>query len=268
MCLLLEFSSKPLPPHPWSIITLQQLFCIHSCPLHRGPNIFSKHKTRQYTYFGKRWTPVVSHCNQTVLNSFPGQIRKKKIKLVTSSLIIYGSHFCPFSILLHRHWLCCHCCSRNTPSPFLFHGLSSLSGMNFPAYLYVALCSSDSTLDGLAKEALYPISLYPTTQFDFLKVIFYHVLKCVCLPYIFVRILHQKASLVPQTIKSLLAMQETWVQSLGQEDPLEKETVTLSSHLAWRIPWTEEPGRLQSTGSQSIGHDWAADTHSPWKWSI
>ena len=47
-----------------------------------------------------------------------------------------------------------------------------------------------------------------------------------------------------QTIKSLLAMQETWVRSLGHEDPLEKETVTLSSILAWRIPWTEEPGGL------------------------
>ena len=46
-------------------------------------------------------------------------------------------------------------------------------------------------------------------------------------------------------------MQETWVQSLGWKDPLEKETDTHSSILAWRIPWTEEPGRLQSTGSQS-----------------
>ena len=52
-------------------------------------------------------------------------------------------------------------------------------------------------------------------------------------------------------IKNLPAMQETWVQSLGQEDPLEKEMATHSSTLAWRIPWTEKPGRLQSTGSQS-----------------
>ena len=48
------------------------------------------------------------------------------------------------------------------------------------------------------------------------------------------------------------AMQETWVQSLGQEDPLEKEMATHSSILAWRIPWTEEPGRLQSMGSQEL----------------
>ena len=51
-------------------------------------------------------------------------------------------------------------------------------------------------------------------------------------------------------------MQETWVQSLGQEDPLEKEMATHSSILAWRIPWTEEPGGLQSMGSQRVGHDW------------
>ena len=49
-----------------------------------------------------------------------------------------------------------------------------------------------------------------------------------------------------QTVKRLTTMQETWVQSLGQEDPLEKEMATHSSILAWRIPWTEDPGRLQS----------------------
>ena len=51
-----------------------------------------------------------------------------------------------------------------------------------------------------------------------------------------------------QMVKSLPAMQETWVRSLGQEDPLEKEMATHSSILAWKIPWTEEPGRLQSMG--------------------
>ena len=58
-----------------------------------------------------------------------------------------------------------------------------------------------------------------------------------------------------QRLKHLLAMQETWVLSLGQEDPLEKEMATHSSILAWRIPWTEEPGGLQSTGSQRVKHD-------------
>ena len=50
-------------------------------------------------------------------------------------------------------------------------------------------------------------------------------------------------------------MQETWVQSLGQEDPLEEVMATHSSVLAWRLPWTEEPGGLQSMGSQRVGHD-------------
>ena len=71
------------------------------------------------------------------------------------------------------------------------------------------------------------------------------------------------ASLVAQRLKRLPPMQETWVWSLGQEDPLEKEMVTHSSILAWRIPWTEKPGRLQSKGSQRVGHDWATSlTHS------
>ena len=56
-------------------------------------------------------------------------------------------------------------------------------------------------------------------------------------------------------LKRLPAMQETWVRSLGQEDPLEKEIATHSSILAWRIPRTEEPGGLQSTGSQRVGYD-------------
>ena len=56
------------------------------------------------------------------------------------------------------------------------------------------------------------------------------------------------ASLVAQTVKNPPAMRETWVQSLGQEDPLEKEVATHSSILAWQIPWTEEPGGLQSMG--------------------
>ena len=58
-----------------------------------------------------------------------------------------------------------------------------------------------------------------------------------------------------QTVKRLPAMQETWVQSLGQKDPLEKEMAPHSSTLAWKIPRTEEPGRLQSMGSQRVGHD-------------
>ena len=62
-------------------------------------------------------------------------------------------------------------------------------------------------------------------------------------------------SLVAQTVKNLPAMWETWVQSLGREDTLEKEMATHSSTLAWKMPWTEECGRLQSMGSQRVGHD-------------
>ena len=61
-------------------------------------------------------------------------------------------------------------------------------------------------------------------------------------------------------VKDLPAIQETQVRSLGQEDPLEKKMATHSSILAWRIPWTEEPGRLQSMRSQRVRHNWAANT--------
>ena len=64
-----------------------------------------------------------------------------------------------------------------------------------------------------------------------------------------------EASLVAQRVKHLPAMRETWVRSLGWEDPLEKEMATHSSTLAWRIPWTEEPGRLQSMGSQRVRYN-------------
>ena len=66
---------------------------------------------------------------------------------------------------------------------------------------------------------------------------------------------------VAQTVKCLPTMRETWVRAMGQEVPLEKEMVTHSSILAWKIPWTEEPGRLQSMGSQRVRHDWATSLH-------
>ena len=68
------------------------------------------------------------------------------------------------------------------------------------------------------------------------------------------------ASLVAQMIKNLLAVQQTQVQSLDWEDLLEKGMASHSSILAWRIPWTEDPGKLQSMGSQRVGHDWANNT--------
>ena len=68
--------------------------------------------------------------------------------------------------------------------------------------------------------------------------------------------LKYRTSLVAQTVKHLSTMRETWVQSLGREDLLEKEMAIHSSTIAWKIPWTEEPGRLQSMGSQRVWHNW------------
>ena len=75
-------------------------------------------------------------------------------------------------------------------------------------------------------------------------------------PYENVLSLAQASSLVAQRLKHLPSMQETLVRSLGREDPLEKEMAIHSSILAWRIPWMEKPSRLQSMGSQRVGHDW------------
>ena len=79
------------------------------------------------------------------------------------------------------------------------------------------------------------------------------------------------SSLVAQTVKRLPTMPTMWetkVQSLGREDLLEKEMATHSSILAWKIPWIVEPGRLQSMGSQRVGHDWATSLHLCFKWLI
>ena len=68
-------------------------------------------------------------------------------------------------------------------------------------------------------------------------------------------------SLVAQTVKRLSTMRETWVRSLAREDPLEKEMAPHSSTIAWKIPWTQEPGRLHSMGSQRVRHDWTTSLH-------
>ena len=75
-------------------------------------------------------------------------------------------------------------------------------------------------------------------------------------------LVQNRALLVAQTVKNLPAVRETWVQSLGWEDPLEKEVSTHCSILSRKIPWTEEPGRLQSMESQSIRHNWMTNTFS------
>ena len=79
--------------------------------------------------------------------------------------------------------------------------------------------------------------------------------------------LSRLASLVAHMVKHLPAMQETQVRFLGREDPLEKEMAIHSSTLAWKIPWTEEPDRLQSMGSRRVGHDWATSLSFTW-WSL
>lgn len=71
-----------------------------------------------------------------------------------------------------------------------------------------------------------------------------------------------RASLVSPMVKNVPAMQETWVQSLGQDDPLEKKMTTHSSILARIIPWTEEPGGLQDIEFQRVRHNWATNTHT------
>ena len=77
-----------------------------------------------------------------------------------------------------------------------------------------------------------------------------------------------RTSPVAQLVKNLPAVQETWVQSLGWEGPLEKEMATHSSILAWRIPWTEEPGGLQSTGSQRVRYSWTTSTFTKVTWKL
>ena len=64
------------------------------------------------------------------------------------------------------------------------------------------------------------------------------------------------ASLLAQTVKRLSTMWETWVRAPGWEDPLEKGMAIHTRTIAWKIPWTEEPGRLQAMGSQRVGHNW------------
>ena len=85
----------------------------------------------------------------------------------------------------------------------------------------------------------------------------------ICLPLLYLPsfmrtlLIISRSSLVAQMVKCLSTTWETWVWSLGREDPLEKEMAIHSSTIAWKIPWTEEPGRLQSMGSQRVKHDLA-----------
>ena len=96
-----------------------------------------------------------------------------------------------------------------------------------------------------------------------------HVMHISWLLYFLFYIGIQLAFLVAQMVRNLPEMQVTWILSLDREDPLGKEMATCSSILAWRIPWAEEPGGLQSTGSQRVGHSWATNifTFNSFKWT-
>ena len=81
-------------------------------------------------------------------------------------------------------------------------------------------------------------------------------------PFAFNTITAKLGFMLARRLKRLPPMRETWVRSLGWEDPLEEEMVTHSSILAWRIPWTEKPSRLQFAGSQRVGHDWVTSLYN------
>ena len=112
----------------------------------------------------------------------------------------------------------------------------------------------------LKRHLLFPI-IAPFTLKSVLVWVMIYTLTYVHTPFL-QGLLSNRASLV-QMVKNLPAVRKTWVQPPSQEDHLEKKMATHSSILAWRIPWAEEPGRLQSMGSQRIEHNWATNTFIP-----
>ena len=145
--------------------------------------------------------------------------------------------------------------------------LCTVLGSVLISFLYVWLSSFPSTIywRGCLCPIVYSCLLYKN-KVSIGALVYFWAFYLV--PLVF------RASLVAQRVKRLLAMRETWVRFLGQEDPLEKEIATHSSILAWKIPWMEKPGRLQSMGSQRVGHDWATSlslfTFKHWrrKWQL
>ena len=122
----------------------------------------------------------------------------------------------------------------------------------------IAVASTSKTLLNSSGESGHPCLLpdFRGNAFNFSPLMIMFAVGLSCVAFIMLRYVPSiPASLVAQSLKHLPPMQETQVQSLGWEDPLEKEMATHSSILAWRIPWSEEPGRLQSTGSQRVRHD-------------
>ena len=138
-------------------------------------------------------------------------------------------------------------------SPIICHKVMGLDVMIFVFWMLSFEPTFSHFLSSSSRDFLVPLGFNPLE--------WYHVRIWGCWYFSwqswFQVVIHPSwHSLVAQRLNCLPAMWETWFRSLGWEDPLEKETATPSSILAWRIPWMEEPGGLQSTGSQRVWHDW------------
>ena len=133
----------------------------------------------------------------------------------------------------------------------------SSSGTSDQPYIMLHTCSQilNSQMSNLRRFMLDNILIKNEVAFDLQLPYCDLISSSACVIQITHNLSQHRSSLVAQTVKDLPAMWETWVQSLCSEDPLEEGMATHSSLLAWRIPWTEETGRLQSTGSQKAGHD-------------
>ena len=134
-----------------------------------------------------------------------------------------------------------------------FYKLLQISKI-FPIYVFLKICISGPTD---FKPVLFKDQVYFVLFNSFWNLYsFRNSRKC--------KLVHRDIDFpggsVVKNLPAMQELQETQVWSLGWEDPLEKDMVTHSSILAWKIPWTEEPGRLQSVGSQRVRHDWATNT--------
>ena len=144
------------------------------------------------------------------------------------------------------------------------HELSNVFCFGFFFQFYFYLVLMDWTIDiSLPTTSSSQLLTLQGSLFSFFNWFFYFSssLYIICLFLYFFFNLKQYLLTSFSLVKNLPAMQETQVWSLGWEDPLEEEMATHSSILAWKIPWTEEPGGLQSMGWQRVGHNWVTNAH-------
>ena len=170
-----------------------------------------------------------------------------------------------FSFLYFLATLYIYICSFTTLKYYFYYMLNSHF---FCTVLFTSLCNHTVVIN----KAFYSMMAFDTviSIHCLLSLFFFVIILCFVL-WLLLLISFPRdftvsnnafgASLIAQSLKSLPAVQETWVRSQGWEDPLEKEMTTHSSIIAWKISWTEEPGELQSMGSQRVGHDWATNTN-------